>query len=239
MISNTQKLDILLLEDNDKTRNRLTRKFSARGHKVESTQTIEDCRAAWDKGRFDVIVLDRIIEKSGCKDEDSLTLLEEKRRDGDDTCVLFVTGLEDVFQRVEGIDLAADYVTKPYAFKEVMARLEALIVRQQGHRIKCGPVEIWVKARKVFLEGKPVRIGGAEFDVLRYLAEHEGQYVSKEELFEKAVGKGLTLDGKDNLIQVKICRIRGAFKDLNPSLKLIKNAQNKGYKFQTESILDK
>ena len=112
-MTNSKQLRILLLEDDPEQRVFLMEEFEAIGHQVDTTATIVECRKAWDEHNYDAVVLDRRIEM-GRWVEDSLDLLVERRRAGDESNVLIMTAYKISQENcVESLRLGAEYVRKP------------------------------------------------------------------------------------------------------------------------------
>ncbi|MCS6852729.1 MAG: response regulator transcription factor [Gemmataceae bacterium] len=132
---------------------------------------------------YDVIILDVMLPKG-----DGFSLLNKWRRDGLQTHVLLLTARSSLEDKVQGLDLGADdYLTKPFQLEELLARLRALIRR--GHQAK-DPVlrlydlEIDTAARTVKRAGQPIHLTPREFALLRFLAYHRGQVVSRSQIWE-------------------------------------------------------
>jgi DNA-binding response OmpR family regulator len=149
-----------------------------------------DCASDGEEGRFkagsanyDVIILDLMLPKV-----DGLTLLQQWRREGMTAHVLVLTARGTIEEKVKGLDLGADdYLTKPFQWDELLARLRALIRR--GHQIKdpilrVHDLEIDTAARTVKRAGKPIKLTPREYALLQFLAYHRGKVVSRSMIWD-------------------------------------------------------
>lgn len=172
---------LLLVEDSDRLRNTLVRALGRLGHAVDEAADGEEAAIAARVNEYDVVVLDLMLPGRG-----GLELLEEWRRRGDSVPVLVLTALNAVDDRVRGLDLGADdYLTKPFAIEELVARLEALVRRRRGaadSRTRIGDLEINFAARTVRRSGEEIVLTAREFSLLECLARRPGQVMSREQI---------------------------------------------------------
>ncbi len=172
---------ILLLEDEPKISRFLARGLGEEGHRVQVTEDIDHARRALTDAAFDLWIVDRMLP-----DGDGLTLVRERRKAGDRTPALCLTARDRVEERVEGlIGGADDYIVKPFAFDELLARIAALARRAGGgERLVVGDLEIDPGAHRAWRGGQDLKLTAQEFRLLRYLAENAGRVLSRTRLLE-------------------------------------------------------
>lgn len=137
-------------------------------------------------GDFDVIVLDVMLPG-----QSGFEVCSRLRRQGLLTPVLMLTALQEVDDRVEGLNLGADdYLRKPFDMKELLARVNALLRRAPAkpRRLQIGPVEIDLAGTRVLRNGEPVEMSARLFRLLAYLIEHHGETVSRDQLLNQVWG---------------------------------------------------
>ena len=141
---------------------------------------------------------------------DGISVLERWRRDGRTMPVLILTARDRWSEKVAGFDAGADdYLAKPFAMEELLARLRALLRRTAGRAtddIVCGPLKIDTRGARVSLRGSPIRLTGLEYRLLIYLANQQDRVVSRTELTEHLYNQDFDRDS--NTIEVIIGRIR-------------------------------
>ena len=172
---------ILLVEDSEMLANTLRSGLRRLGHAVD---VVGDGTRGLSYARlnpYDLLVLDRMLPGL-----DGLSLLKSYRNDGRTTPVLFLTAMSDVPERVEGLRAGADdYLIKPFAFEEFVARVEALGKRRRQHGDPCmrfGSLEIDTSARDVRWQGRSLDLPAREYALLTFLAERAGAAVSRIEI---------------------------------------------------------
>jgi two-component system, OmpR family, response regulator len=200
-------LRILVIEDDTAAASAMCRGLGEAGH---SCTTAEDGVAGLDAARggtFDVMVVDRMMPRM-----DGVTLVETLRREGDQTPVLFLSALGEIEDRVTGLKAGGDdYLVKPYAFPELIARVEALARRRETGSVatllKVGELEMDLIGRRVTRAGKDIDLQPREFQLLEYLMRHAGQSVTRTMLLEEVWE--YHFDPQTNVIDVHISRLRG------------------------------
>jgi len=223
-------LRVLIVEDEARTRGLLERGLREAMFHVEG---VGDATAAESRalaGGFDAILLDVMLP-----DHDGFTLCRRLRTRGIDTPIVLLTGRNGVSDRVHGLNAGADdYVAKPFAFEELVARLRAVMRRGRTHHLDTslsfGPIQVDEQTRRTTVDGKPVFLSNTEFRLLQYLLAHAGTPVTREEL-------GLHVwDGEDesksNVIDVYISYLR---KRLGAAGSLIRTVRGLGYTIGEES----
>lgn len=220
-------MNILLVEDDLEAADYLVRAFIESGHSITHAADGEDGQHQAENGEYDVFILDRMLPK-----KDGLSLLKAVRDGGNQTPALILSALGEVDDRVEGLRSGGDdYLTKPYAYSELLARVEVL-----GRRAGSGESETMLKvgelvldrlAHKVTREGKKVLLQPREFRLLAYLMQNEGRVVTRTMLLEKVWD--YHFDPQTNVVDVHISRLRSKIdKDFDkPMLTTVRGA---GYK---------
>ncbi|MFM9108370.1 MAG: response regulator transcription factor [Chloroflexota bacterium] len=177
-------------------------------------------------GSYDAIVLDRMLPGM-----DGLAVVRGLRQEGVATPVLMLTARGDLPERVEGLDAGADdYLGKPFAFEEVLARLRALL-RRTGPALQpdiagIGAVEVDFAARTVRKHGAEVELSPREFSLLETLARHRGQVLSRDQLLEQVWG--YDSDPQGNVVDLYIHYLRKKLDDPGGE-SLIRTVRGAGY----------
>lgn len=175
---------ILVIDDEAGIAGLLQRGLSEEGHAVEVVATCAEARRRLDgeRGEIDLLLVDRMLP-----DGDGLELVRRRRALGDDRPMILLTARDRVDERVEGLYGGADdYVTKPFAFDELIARIAAVTRRQAGAggRIEVADLVLDTDALRVWRAGDEVRLTAQEFRLLRYLVEHRGKVIGRTRLLE-------------------------------------------------------
>lgn len=197
---------ILLIEDDVQVSKFIAEGLQAQGYVV--TQVIDGLQGkklAVEKP-FDLLVVDRMLP--GC---DGLTIVETVRGSGNSVPVLFLSALGDVDDRVKGLKVGGDdYLVKPFAIEELIARIEVLLRRKKETvsttRLKVGDLELDLLSQKVTREGKNINLQPREFRLLEYLMKHAGQIVTRTMLLENVWE--YHFDPQTNVIDVHVSRLR-------------------------------
>ena len=218
---------VLVIEDEQKVARALREGLEGEHYHVEVSATGEDGFFRAVSQSFDVIILDLMLPgRSG------LEILNTLRRQGHRTPVLVLTAKDTVQDRVVGLDSGADdYLVKPFAFAELLARLRALIRRGrpvETLRLRVADLEMDLVSRKAVRAGEAVELTAREFELLEYLLRHEGELVSREMLTRevwKEPSRGTPLD---NVIDVHIARVRRKV-DTEGRAKLIHTIRGVGF----------
>jgi DNA-binding response OmpR family regulator len=174
---------VLLVEDHKPMVRALKQGLEEEGFAVDVALDGEEADYKARTADYDVIVLDMMLPK-----EDGLSLLQRWRRNGMTTHVLVLTARGTIDDKVTGLDSGADdYLTKPFQWEELLARLRALIRR--GHQVKdpilrVHDLEIDTAARTVKRAGKPIKLTPKEYQLLQFLAFHRGKVVTRSMIWE-------------------------------------------------------
>ena len=200
---------ILLVEDDKQLANSLRQGLAESECSVVWVQTLEQARAAIRDHVVDLTVLDL-----GLPDGDGLELLASIRNANASLPVLILTARDEVVDRVKGLNAGADdYLTKPFAFSELIARLRALCRRGQMRKesattLMVGDLSIDLLKRRVQRENTEITLSPLEFDVLAYLASKAGTTVSRETLIREVWKISSRASPMDNVIDVLMTRLR-------------------------------
>src|SRR5437660_10034763 len=170
---------LLVVEDNEELARLLTQGLAAEGHATDHLTTAAEARAALTTTRYAALILDL-----GLPDGDGLSILREIRERRDPLPVLVLTARGGLQERVSGLRNGADdYLVKPFALEELVARLEALLRRPGqllGRSLKVGNLIFDTEARQAFIDGVPQLFSARELGVLEILMRRAGRVVSKK-----------------------------------------------------------
>jgi DNA-binding response OmpR family regulator len=218
---------VLVVEDEQKVANALREGLEGERYEVAVERSGEGAFFRTNTEQFDVILLDL-----GLPGRDGLEILKALRDRGIKTPVLVLTARDTLQDRVKGLDSGADdYLIKPFAFAELLARLRALVRRGRSAetpRLAAGDLEMNLVSRKVMRAGKPVELTVREFELLEYLLRHEGQVVSRETLARDVWKETARTTPLDNVIDVHIARLRRKV-DADHATKLIHTVRGVGF----------
>lgn len=196
---------VLIAEDDPDLSRNLAKALGGEGYAVDTASTGEDALFMGETEPYDVIVLDLGLPKL-----DGAKVLAAWRREGLATPVLILTARDQWTQKVAAFDAGADdYLTKPFHTEELLARLRALLRRAAGastSTLAVGELEVDTRAAQARVAGAAVRLTAQEFRVLRYLAHHKGDVISRSELTEHVYDQDFDRDS--NTIEVFVGRLR-------------------------------
>jgi two-component system, OmpR family, response regulator len=196
---------LLVVEDDRETAAYLVKGLKESGHVVDHAKDGVEGLALWQTQTYDVAVIDRMLPRM-----DGLSLVRAMREGGDQTPVLFLSALGDVDDRVKGLKAGDDYLTKPYAFAELLARVDALMRRRSPDapqtKIVVGDLELDLLSRAASRASQPIDLQPREFLLLEYLMRHAGQVVTRTMLLENVWD--YHFDPQTNVIDVHISRLR-------------------------------
>ncbi len=197
---------ILIIEDDHEAAQYMAKGLRETGYVVDCAGDGEEGFARAEAGGYDVLVVDRMLPKL-----DGLALVARLRAAGDQTPILFLSALGEVDDRVRGLKAGGDdYLVKPYAFAELLARIEALVRRrdpaQVQTRLKVGDLELDLLSRSCFRAGQRIDLQPREFRLLEFLMRHAGHVVTRTMLLENVWE--YHFDPQTNVIDVHISRLR-------------------------------
>jgi DNA-binding response OmpR family regulator len=198
-------LRILLVEDTKALARSVADGLAEEGFSVDVATDGEEGLHLGGEIAYDAIILDRMLPAL-----DGMTVLRRLRERGIGTPVLFLTALGELEDRVEGLDVGADdYLVKPFAFDELLARIRALVRRSRGrsrNELAVGRLHLDLAARTASVDGRPLDLTAREFALLELLALDPGRTFSRTALVEKLYAEDRDLDS--NVIDVFVARVR-------------------------------
>lgn len=217
---------ILVVEDDSEAGRYLTRALNEVGHVADLANDGEIGLEMALSGTYDVLVIDRMLPK-----RDGLSLIMALRAQQKTTPVLILSALGQVDDRVLGLRAGGDdYLTKPYAFTECLARVEALARRQNPQTAqlvyKVGDLELDRLAHRVLRGGEEILLQPREFRLLEYLMRHAGQVVTRTMLLENVWD--YHFDPQTNVIDVHVSRLRGKI-DRGQGASMLHTVRGAGY----------
>ena len=217
---------VLVVEDDRETQGFIARALREAGHSAEVASDGEDGLAMAQSEAYDVLIVDRMLPRL-----DGLTAIERLRKSGNRTPVLILSALGDVDDRVKGLKAGGDdYLTKPYALSELLARIEALARRaspaESSTTYAVGDLLLDRLSHKVTRGGESIPLQPREYRLLEYLMKHAGQVVTRTMLLENVWD--YHFDPQTNVIDVHVSRLRGKI-DKGFSEPLIHTIRGVGY----------
>jgi two-component system, OmpR family, copper resistance phosphate regulon response regulator CusR len=224
---------ILVVEDEPKVGKAIQTSLEREGYAVTWVISGEDGFFLASAQKFDLVVLDLMLPG-----RDGLEILTALRQKDSQTPVLVLTARDAVDDRVQGLDCGADdYVIKPFAFTELLARIRALLRRgrtDQVLRMKLADLEMDLVTRRVTRSGQVLSLTAREFDLLEYLLRNQGHIVSRE-MFARDVWKETErVTPLDNVIDVHIARLRKKLDEPFP-FKLLHTVRGMGFVLREEA----
>ena len=219
-------MHLLVVEDDIKAAAYLCKGLRESGHNVDHAADGKDGLFMAMENEYDVIVIDRMLPEL-----DGLSVVRTLRAAKKKTPVLVLSALGEVADRVQGLNAGSDdYLVKPFAFSELLARLDALMRRSDGETSKTSlgvaDLEIDLLSREVRRGGILIELQPREFRLLEYLMRHAGQVVTRTMLLENVWD--YHFDPQTNVIDVHISRLRGKI-DRNFDQTLLQTIRGAGY----------
>jgi two-component system OmpR family response regulator len=220
---------VLIVEDDREVARNIAKMLGEAGHVADVAHDGEDGLAMAREGAFDVLIVDRMMPR-----RDGLSMISELRGDGDKTPALVLSALGEVDDRVEGLKAGGDdYLVKPYAPSELMARVDVLARRRDPDsvktRLEVGDLEMDLLARTVHRAGEAILLQPREFRLLEFLMRHAGQVVTRTMLLEKVWD--YHFDPQTNVIDVHISRLRSKI-DKPYDVHMLHTVRGAGYRLQ-------
>ncbi len=221
-------MKVLLIEDDVETADYIVNGLNETGYVVDSVNNGEDGLYLAKNRQYDVMIIDRMLPK-----KDGISIIKELRDSENKTPILILSALGDVNEKVEGLKAGADdYLPKPYAFTELLARIEALIRRKKGaehniHKLQVEDLIMDLRKYKVTRSGKEIEMKPREFRLLEYLMRNSGQVITRTMLIENVWD--YNFEPQTNVIDVHISRLRAKI-DKGFKKQLIKTVRGVGYK---------
>jgi two-component system copper resistance phosphate regulon response regulator CusR len=219
---------LLLIEDEPKTLAYLSQGLTERGFIVETAQSGQQGFLAIQSRQYELIVMDVMLPE-----RDGWSLLREMRSSGDNTPVLFLTARDSVQDRVKGLELGADdYLVKPFAFSELLARIRSVLRRtppRHPDRLRIADLEIDVARATATRAGRRLDLTSKQFLMLCLFARHAGEVLSRKFLAEQVWD--IHFETETNIVDVAIRRLRTKL-DAPFPVKLIRSVRGVGYVLQ-------
>ncbi len=217
---------LLLVEDDDKIADFILKGLKSAGYAVDRADNGEDGLHLALTEPYDTAVIDIMLPKL-----DGLSLIRGMRHRKVNTPVIILSARDAVDDRVKGLQAGGDdYLTKPFAFSELLARIHALLRRASGAaeptRLQVGEVAMDLLSREVTRAGRKIDLQPLEFSLLEYLARNAGRVVSKTMIMEHVWD--YNFDPQTNVVEARICRLRDKI-DRGFEKKLIHTVRGVGY----------
>ena len=223
---------VLVIEDDDKIASFIVNGLKQAGFATDHSANGEDGLHLASTERYDAAVVDLMLPRL-----DGLSLIERLRRDKIDTPVLILSAKRSVDDRVRGLQAGGDdYMVKPFAFSELLARVQSLVRRATGGvaaeptRMKIGDLSVNLLSREVVRGGEKLDLQAREFALLEYLMRNAGRVVSKTMILEHVWD--YSFDPQTNVVDVLVCRLRNKV-DMNFTEKMIQTIRGVGYVLKT------
>ncbi len=218
---------ILVVEDEAKVAKALRDGLTAQHYDVRLASTGEEAFFLVNDESFDLVLLDLMLPR-----RDGLEILAALRKRGVQTPVLILTAKDTVEDRVQGLDGGADdYLVKPFAFPELLARVRALVRRgrmDQVLKLQHEDLEMDLVTRRVARGAQVLELTAKEYEILEYLLRHRGRVVSREMLAHDVWKVSARATPLDNVIDVTMARLRRKVDDASPK-KLIQTIRGVGF----------
>jgi len=220
-------MKVLLVEDNERVANFVKKGLVEAGHTIDHADNGRDGMFLAASEPYDVVVMDRLLPGS----IDGLGIIAALRKAGSKIPILILSALSDVDERIRGLQSGGDdYLVKPFAFGELLARLDALVRRAQDNSAETTLVlddlSVDLLSRKVTRGGKPVSLQPREFKLLEYLMRHADQVVTRTMLLENVWD--YRFDPQTNVVDVHVSKLRHKI-DAGFARPLLRTIRNAGY----------
>jgi DNA-binding response OmpR family regulator len=219
---------LLLVEDNRRLQHTLRRSLVEAGYAVDVADDGEDGQALAQVTAYDIVVLDVMLPR-----RDGLQVCRELRRQGVRTPILMLTARDTVEDRVRGLDCGADdYLVKPFALDELMARLRALLRRDMQRKdsvLQVGDLALDPATRYVDRAGRRIDLTAREYALLEYFVRHADHVLPRQRLEEHVWS--YDYEGGSNVVDVYVRRLRRKIDDPEP-IKLFETIRGAGYRLR-------
>ena len=217
---------LLLVEDSERLRGSVAHALRQTGYAVDDTGDGQDGLWMATENTYDVVVLDIMLPGL-----DGLSILDRLRAGGKETPVLFLTAKDTVSDRVEGLRRGADdYLVKPFALEELLARIDALARRsyqKAAPKLTLADLELDTAAKSASRGGKPIELTAREYAILEHLMLRQGAVVSRTEIEEHIYDE--MVSPMSNVVDSAICTLRRKIATAPDSVPLIHTRRGQGY----------
>ncbi len=225
-------MKVLLVEDNERVSRFVVKGLQEAGHVADHADNGRDGMFLAASEPYDVIIMDRMLPGQ----IDGLAIIEALRKSGNHTPILILSALSDVDERIRGLKSGGDdYLTKPFAFGELLARLDALARRAQGSgtqtSLRVADLHVDLLSRKAMRGSRPIALQPQEFKLLEYLMRHAGQVVTRTMLLENVWD--YHFDPQTNVVDVHISKLRQKIES-DSERPLLRTVRNAGYMLTAE-----
>ena len=224
---------VLLVEDDTSTAKSIELMLKSEGYIIDTTELGED---GLDLGKiydYDIIILDLLLPDMHVYD-----VLKSFRDSKITTPILILSGLTEMDSKLKGLGYGADdYLTKPFDKRELMARIQAIVRRSQGHSqsvISTGKVKVNLDTRTVEVDGKPLHLTGKEYGIIELLSLRKGSTLTKEMFLNHLYG-GMD-EPEVKIIDVFICKLRKKLQDMTGGDNYIETVWGRGYVLRDPEI---
>lgn len=217
---------VLLVEDDDTIARSIEMMLNSEGYVTDKTDMGEEGLEIGKLYDYDIIILDLMLP-----DMDGYDVLKKLRAAKVETPILILSGLAELDNKIQGLGFGADdYLTKPFEKKELLARIQAIVRRSQGHsssEIVTGQVAVNLDSRTVQVKGKPLHLTGKEYGILELLSLRKGSTLTKEQFLNHLYG-GMD-EPEAKIIDVFICKLRKKLADAADGENYIETVWGRGY----------
>src|SRR5579859_615662 len=225
-------MKILLVEDTEGVAQFVRNGLTESGHVVDHADNGRDGLFLASTGRYDAIILDRMLPDG----IDGLAIIEALRKTKNKTPILILSALGEIDDKIKGLRAGGDdYLTKPFAFGELLARLDALVRRAQGGEVETaltvGDLKMDLLAHRVTRAGQTISLKPREFALLEFLLRHAGQVVTRTMLLENVWD--YHFDPQTNVIDVHMSKLRQKI-DAQFETPLLQTVRGVGYRLGGE-----
>lgn len=219
-------MKILIAEDEKSIANSLRKNFIEEGHDAIIAEDGEMALNMISNNEFDTILLDwRMPKLTG------IEVCRKLRASGFKKAIILITALSDISNKIEALNTGADdYITKPFSFDEVMARINAVLRRYNSFSpiVKCKDFEINILTRILSIKNENIKLPDKEFELLKYFLDNKGQIISKDILCKDVWN--LSFTPETNFVEVTLKNLRKKLEDKSEN-KYIKTVYGEGYIF--------
>jgi two-component system OmpR family response regulator len=224
-------MKLLIVEDNERVSQFLLKGLAEAGHTVDHAANGRDGIFLAATGPYDAIVMDRMLPGG----IDGIAIIETLRRTGNKTPILILSALGEVDDRIQGLKAGGDdYLVKPFAFGELLARLDALVRRAQETRpettLVVDDLAMDLLTHKVTRGGKTIALQPREFKLLEYLMRHANQVVTRTMLLENVWD--YNFDPQTNVVDVHVSKLRQKID--TGGKQLLRTVRNAGYRLTAD-----
>ncbi|MGH8290110.1 MAG: response regulator transcription factor [Steroidobacteraceae bacterium] len=226
-------MKILVVEDNERVARFVTKGLAEAGHTTDHAENGRDGLFLAVSERYDVIIMDRMLPGN----IDGLAIIDALRRADNHTPILILSALGEVDERIKGLRAGGDdYLAKPFAFGELLARIDVLSRRRrqdaaQITTLEVGDLRMDLLARKVSRGPRAIQLQPREFKLLEYLMRHAGQVVTRTMLLENVWD--YHFDPETNVVDVHISKLRQKI-EAEAERQLLRTVRNAGYMMSAE-----